>query len=109
MDSLPHLAAEALMKLVDSEDPPLRLLLGSLAYDTAFDISRKRMDTWAAWEDVSRAAEQAAEAPRRVRLLRAAHPVARALAARPGPRRSGGPGRPARGIRTAIRRPEPAG
>ncbi|GGX68789.1 SDR family NAD(P)-dependent oxidoreductase [Streptomyces minutiscleroticus] len=63
VDSLPHLAAEALMKLVDSEDPPLRLLLGGLAYDTAFDISRKRMDTWAAWEDVSRAAEQAAEAP----------------------------------------------
>lgn len=63
VDSLPHLAAEALMKLVDSEDPPLRLLLGSLVYDMAFDVSRKRMETWAAWEDVSRAAEQAVEAP----------------------------------------------
>ncbi|MFK8907812.1 SDR family NAD(P)-dependent oxidoreductase [Streptomyces sp. YS-3] len=59
IDSDPKLAAEALLKLVDSDEPPLRLLLGSMIYDLAFDISRKRMDTWAAWEDVSRAAEHA--------------------------------------------------
>jgi NAD(P)-dependent dehydrogenase (short-subunit alcohol dehydrogenase family) len=63
VDSMPHLAAEAVMKLVDSEAPPLRLLLGSAVYDLAFDISRKRMATWAAWEETSRAAEQATEAP----------------------------------------------
>ncbi|WP_214408793.1 SDR family oxidoreductase [Sphaerisporangium fuscum] len=63
VDSMPHLAAEALMKLVGSEDPPLRLLLGGAAYDLAFDISRRRMATWAAWEETSRAAEQATEAP----------------------------------------------
>ncbi|MEU0567690.1 SDR family oxidoreductase [Nonomuraea sp. NPDC005983] len=63
VDSMPHLAAEAVMKLVDSPEPPLRLLLGSLAYDLAFDVSRQRMQTWAAWEETSRAAEQAAEAP----------------------------------------------
>ncbi|MFI7440589.1 SDR family oxidoreductase [Nonomuraea indica] len=63
IDSEPHLAAEALLKLVDSDDPPLRLLLGSMVYDLAFDISRRRMATWAAWEQVSRAAEHAVPAP----------------------------------------------
>jgi hypothetical protein len=33
---------------IDSDDPPLRLLLGSVVYDLAFDISRRRMDTWPA-------------------------------------------------------------
>ncbi|RAY14064.1 short-chain dehydrogenase [Actinomadura craniellae] len=63
IDSEPRLAAEALLKLVDGEDPPLRLLLGSMVYDLAFDISRRRMTTWAAWEQVSRAAEHAVPAP----------------------------------------------
>ncbi|MFF4892294.1 SDR family oxidoreductase [Micromonospora chersina] len=63
IDSDPRLAAEALLKLVDSDDPPLRLLLGSMVYDLAFDISRRRMDTWAGWEQVSRAAEHAVPAP----------------------------------------------
>ncbi|MDG4782972.1 SDR family NAD(P)-dependent oxidoreductase [Micromonospora sp. WMMD961] len=63
VDSEPRLAAEALLRLVDSDDPPLRLLLGSMVYDLAFDISRRRMDTWAGWEQVSRAAERAVAAP----------------------------------------------
>jgi NAD(P)-dependent dehydrogenase (short-subunit alcohol dehydrogenase family) len=63
IDSEPRLAAEALMTLVDSDDPPLRLLLGSMVYDLAFDISKRRMDTWAGWEQVSRAAEKAVPAP----------------------------------------------
>ncbi len=63
VDSEPRLAAEAVMKLVDSDDPPLRLLLGSMVYDLAFDISRRRTDTWARWEQVSRAAEKAVPAP----------------------------------------------
>ncbi|WP_236008681.1 SDR family NAD(P)-dependent oxidoreductase [Actinomadura physcomitrii] len=62
-DSELRLAAEALLKLVDSDDPPLRLLLGSMVYDLAFDISRRRMDTWAAWEETSRAAEHAVPMP----------------------------------------------
>ncbi|MFG1870577.1 SDR family oxidoreductase [Micromonospora arborensis] len=62
IDSEPRLAAEALLHLVDSDDPPLRLLLGSMVYDLAFDISRRRMDTWARWEQVSRAAEHAVTA-----------------------------------------------
>ncbi|MFI6128141.1 SDR family oxidoreductase [Micromonospora sp. NPDC051141] len=63
VDSEPRLAAEALLRLVDSDDPPLRLLLGSMVYDLAFDIARRRMDTWARWERVSRAAEHAVPAP----------------------------------------------
>ncbi|MFI6296181.1 SDR family oxidoreductase [Nonomuraea sp. NPDC050790] len=63
VDSEPRLAAEALLKLVDSPNPPLRLLLGSMVYDLAFGISRQRMETWAAWEEVSRAAEKAVPAP----------------------------------------------
>ncbi|WP_328652714.1 SDR family oxidoreductase [Micromonospora sp. NBC_00330] len=63
IDSEPRLAAEALLQLVDSDEPPLRLLLGSMVYDLAFDIARRRMDTWASWEQVSRAAEHAVAAP----------------------------------------------
>jgi NAD(P)-dependent dehydrogenase (short-subunit alcohol dehydrogenase family) len=63
VDSEPRLAAEAVLKLVDSQDPPLRLLLGGMVYDLAFDISRRRMETWAGWEQVSRAAEHAVPAP----------------------------------------------
>lgn len=63
VDSEPRLAAQALLSLVDSDDPPLRLLLGSMVYDLAFDISRRRMDTWAGWERVSRAAEHAVAGP----------------------------------------------
>ncbi|MEU4472939.1 SDR family oxidoreductase [Micromonospora sp. NPDC023888] len=65
VDSEPRLAAEALLRLVDSDDPPLRLLLGSMVYDLAFDISRRRMETWAGWEQVSRAAERAVTDPGR--------------------------------------------
>ncbi|MFE2246716.1 SDR family NAD(P)-dependent oxidoreductase [Streptomyces lavendulae] len=63
VDSDPALAARALLALVDSGEPPLRLLLGSMVYDLAFDIARRRMDTWAGWESVSRAAEAAVPAP----------------------------------------------
>ncbi|MFI6098386.1 SDR family oxidoreductase [Lentzea sp. NPDC051213] len=66
IDSEPRLAAEAVMTLVASDDPPLRLLLGSMVYDLAFDISRRRMDTWAGWEKTSRAAEKAVPAPNSV-------------------------------------------
>jgi len=64
IDSDPALAAEAIVKLVDSDDPPLRLLLGSMVYDLAFDLSQQKLETWAAWEDVSRAAEHAIPEPR---------------------------------------------
>ncbi|MEW1914689.1 SDR family NAD(P)-dependent oxidoreductase [Kitasatospora sp. NPDC085895] len=62
VDSDPKLAAAALLTLVDSDEPPLRLLLGSMVYDLAFDIARTRMATWRGWEEVSRAAEHAVPA-----------------------------------------------
>ncbi len=65
VDSDPRLAAEALMTLVDSDDPPLRLLLGSVVFDMAMDVSRARMRTWAGWESVSRAAEHGIPMPAR--------------------------------------------
>ncbi|MFF2832496.1 SDR family NAD(P)-dependent oxidoreductase [Cellulosimicrobium cellulans] len=63
VDSDPRLAAEAMLTLVDSDDPPLRLLLGSMVYDVAQHVTTQRLETWAAWEHVSRAAEQAMAQP----------------------------------------------
>ena len=62
-DSEPRLAAEALMRLVDHDDPPLRLLLGGAVLDAAVTAMRARIDTWLAWEDVSRAAERPVPMP----------------------------------------------
>lgn len=63
VDGEPRLAAEALLTLVAGEDPPLHPLLGSMVHDLAFDVSCRRMETWADWESVSRAAERAVPAP----------------------------------------------
>jgi len=63
IDSDPRLAAEAILALVEAENPPLRLLLGSMVYDLAHELSRQRTETWAAWEEVSRAAEHAIPQP----------------------------------------------
>jgi hypothetical protein len=65
VDSDPSLAAEALMKLVASNNPPLRLILGSMVYDLAMDTLKARMVTWEDWEAVSRASEKAIPAPER--------------------------------------------
>ncbi|MFE0421080.1 SDR family NAD(P)-dependent oxidoreductase [Streptomyces sp. NPDC058953] len=62
-DSLPELAADAVLKLVADDDPPLRLLLGSLAFDVAMTTTEARLETWRAWESTSRAAEDAVPAP----------------------------------------------
>ncbi len=63
VDSDPSLAAEALMKLVASSNPPLRLILGSMVYDLAMDTLKARIATWEEWEAVSRASEKAIPAP----------------------------------------------
>ena len=63
VDSDPKLAAEAIMKLVNSENPPLRLILGSLFYDLAVENAEKRISTWKEWESVSRSAEHLIPAP----------------------------------------------
>ncbi|NMD71197.1 SDR family oxidoreductase [Bacillus sp. DNRA2] len=63
VDSDPLLAAEALMKLVNCENPPLRLILGSFVYDIALENTEKRISTWKEWEEVSRSAEHGIPAP----------------------------------------------
>ncbi len=57
-DSDPRYAATALMQLVDSDDPPLRLVLGSAVLDAMIAVSRERIRTWEQWAELSRSAEQ---------------------------------------------------
>lgn len=63
VDSDPRLAAEAILKLVNSENPPLRLILGSFVYDIAIKTMKDRIAVWEQWEEVSRKAEKAIPAP----------------------------------------------
>ncbi len=63
VDSDPSLAAEALMKLVNNDNPPLRLILGSVVYDLAVNTLKERIIVWEEWETVSRAAEKGIPAP----------------------------------------------
>ncbi len=41
----------------------LRLLLGSVIYDVAFDVTHRRMSAWTAWGEVGHAAGHAIPAP----------------------------------------------
>jgi NAD(P)-dependent dehydrogenase (short-subunit alcohol dehydrogenase family) len=52
----PEATAEAVLKLVDADDPPLRLGLGTSILPRARDAYRERLATWEAWEEVSNAA-----------------------------------------------------
>lgn len=56
-DSDPRRAAPAVLQLVASDDPPLRLVLGGAVLDAMIAATRERIATWERWEDVSRAAE----------------------------------------------------
>ena len=53
----PKATAEAILKLVDTENPPLRLALGSQVLPGARALYADRIATWEAWEDVSNAAQ----------------------------------------------------
>lgn len=52
----PQATAEAILKLVDAENPPLRLGLGTTILSRARAAYAERMATWEAWEDVANAA-----------------------------------------------------
>jgi len=52
----PEATAEAMLKLVDAENPPLRLGLGTSILPRARAAYAERLETWEAWEDVSNAA-----------------------------------------------------
>ncbi|AJE45832.1 SDR family NAD(P)-dependent oxidoreductase [Celeribacter indicus] len=55
----PDATVPAILKLVDSEDPPLRLILGNWLLPMVKDHYRSRLETWEAWADVSNAAQGA--------------------------------------------------
>jgi NAD(P)-dependent dehydrogenase (short-subunit alcohol dehydrogenase family) len=52
----PEATAEAILKLVDAENPPLRLGLGTSILPRARAAYAERLKTWEAWQDVSNAA-----------------------------------------------------
>ena len=52
----PEATAEAILKLVDADNPPLRLGLGTSILPRARAAYAERLATWEAWEDVSNAA-----------------------------------------------------
>jgi NAD(P)-dependent dehydrogenase (short-subunit alcohol dehydrogenase family) len=49
----PRRAAEAMIRVVDSDDPPRRLLLGEMAADLAPKLWRQRIDEAAQWREVA--------------------------------------------------------
>ncbi|MCW2777845.1 MAG: short-chain dehydrogenase/reductase, partial [Frankiales bacterium] len=53
----PRRAGEALLKVLESANPPRRLLLGAMAADIAPAAYRTRLEEWAAWDDVARGAD----------------------------------------------------
>lgn len=55
----PAASSVAILKLVDAENPPLRLLLGEVATQMVPEIYEQRLKVWAEWSDVARAADGA--------------------------------------------------
>ena len=57
-DSLgkPEASAEAILKVADAPNPPLRLILGDLL-PLVKDVYAQRIQTWEEWDDVARAAK----------------------------------------------------
>jgi NAD(P)-dependent dehydrogenase (short-subunit alcohol dehydrogenase family) len=53
----PVAAAEALLQVVDAENPPRRILLGGPANDIAPALYRDRLAVWEEWEAVGRATD----------------------------------------------------
>ncbi|MEV0143349.1 MULTISPECIES: SDR family NAD(P)-dependent oxidoreductase [unclassified Nonomuraea] len=53
----PAAAAQALLKLVDSDNPPLRILFGQGFYPMIQQAYAHRLKTWADWQDLSAEAQ----------------------------------------------------
>ncbi|MEU0567321.1 SDR family NAD(P)-dependent oxidoreductase [Nonomuraea sp. NPDC005983] len=49
----PAAAAQALLKIVDSDNPPLRVLFGLGFYPMLQQVYADRLTTWAGWQDLS--------------------------------------------------------
>ncbi len=53
---MPEATVDAVLKLVDAENPPLRLILGRAGFQWIKYTYDERMKTWEAWQEVSVAA-----------------------------------------------------
>ena len=53
----PEATVEAILKIVDVDQPPLRLILGSTALPMIRSVYSDRLSTWEEWEAVSNAAQ----------------------------------------------------
>lgn len=53
----PNATPDALFKVVDAENPPLRLFLGSQCLPLVRDIYNERLAVWEEWEEVSSSAQ----------------------------------------------------
>lgn len=53
----PKATREAILALVDSEEPPLRMLLGDGLLQDIETCYEARLDTWRQWEPLSKAAQ----------------------------------------------------
>lgn len=49
----PAAAAQALLKIVDSENPPLRVFFGPQGYQIVQKVYADRLKTWADWQDLA--------------------------------------------------------
>jgi NAD(P)-dependent dehydrogenase (short-subunit alcohol dehydrogenase family) len=54
---VPEATAEAILKIVDADKPPLRLFLGEMPINMAKEDYAKRIATWEEWQTVSAAAQ----------------------------------------------------
>lgn len=53
----PNATADAILKVVDVENPPLRLFLGKFPLMMIEPIYNKRLETWKEWQEVSENAQ----------------------------------------------------
>lgn len=54
---IPEATSDAVLKLIDSENPPLRLFLGNQAYPWVKQVYEGRVAEWENWKEVSAAAQ----------------------------------------------------
>ena len=53
---VPEATADAVLELVDAENPPLRLFLGKVALPWVKQVYAGRIAEWEAWDEVASAA-----------------------------------------------------
>jgi NAD(P)-dependent dehydrogenase (short-subunit alcohol dehydrogenase family) len=53
----PHKAGQALIEVLEAEQPPLRLLLGKYAADRGPAVMATRLEEWAEWDSLARGAD----------------------------------------------------